>query len=493
MAAGPRRFPIRRQGVVRRQGVALAILLLLGGCDVGPDLQPPAAAAPAHWTQSVDAAAWPSTQWWTGFGSPQLDAFMAQAEKANFDLAAAIDRIKEADAQARIAGAPLLPSVSLGGSATSQRELAGSSSKKATFPEYLLGPTASYELDFWGKNRASLEAAKQTALASRYDSQVVTLTIETSVANTVFQIAALSDEIKAAEDNLADGEKVLKGVLAEQQAGTAMLLDVVQQQTVVSNLKAAIPPLQQQLTQNVDALAVLLGETPEQLDLTPTSLTALAVPKVAPGLPSELLERRPDVQEAKAQLASASEDIKVAHAAFFPSVTLTAEGGIESTALSSLFTPAGLIYNLAASASQPIFEGGALRGELQLTKASYDELLQDYEKSVVSAFSDVESALIAMQKQREQLADQEDTVAKAQQAFQISQAQFQGGTVTLLTVLNTESTLFTAQNTLVQDRLSYMEAIVSLFQALGGGWQDTPIQANGSGQDTPVQASADKS
>lgn len=447
---------------------------LLSGCDLGPDYKPPAVQIPSNWSNASTAAKWPSLDWWQGFGSPQLDAVEAQAEKANYDLEAAVARIREANAQAEIAGAPLLPSVTLNGSAARARTLSTASGSKINASDFTLAPAASYEVDFWGKNRAALASAQASADAARYDWRVVQLTVVTGVADTYFQIVALQDRLKVAKQNLDDGESVLRGVETQFQTGTATRLDVVQQQTVVSNLRAAIPPLQQQLAQNIDALAILQGKAPENVTVAQSSLAALSMPQVAPGLPSALLTRRPDVQEAEAQLIAANANIKVARAQFFPDITLTGEGGVESTALSTLFTPAGAIYALAASVTQPIFEGGSLQGQLEFSKARYDELLADYHKTVISAFSDVENALVATQKTAEQEADQTDTVAKARQAFEISEVQYRAGTVTLLTVLTTEAALFSAEDTLVQVRLAHMQAIVSLFQALGGGWQGPP-------------------
>jgi NodT family efflux transporter outer membrane factor (OMF) lipoprotein len=235
-----------------------------------------------------------------------------------------------------------------------------------------------------------------------------------------------------------------------------------------------IPPLEQQLRQYVNALAILIGKVPEQVEVAPSTLTALTVPAVAPGLPSELLIRRPDVQEAEAQLVAANANVKAARAAFFPSITLTAEGGFESTMLHTLFNPASALYSVGASITQPIFTGGRLEGTLEQQKARYDELVHDYRKAVISAFSDVENALIAMRKTEEQLRLEEIAVTTARGSYEISVAQLRAGIVDLLTVLNTQSALFQAETTLAQVRLTRTQAIVQLFQALGGGWQVAP-------------------
>jgi outer membrane protein, multidrug efflux system len=299
---------------------------ILSGCDLGPDYQRPAAELPAGWREvgGSGSAVWPAADWWRGFGSPQLDQYVSQAEAQNFDLAAAIARVREADAQVRIAGSALLPSVNASGNASAQRTESNISQQMINFHEFDLGLDASYEIDFWGKNRAALEAAKESAIASRYDQQVVALATVSSVATTYFQALGLRDRVAVARSNLLDAQQALGGIRAEDRAGTATELDIVQQETVVNSLRASIPPLQQQLSQTIDALAILLGENPEDVKLAPESLLDLAMPEVAPGLPADLLTRRPDVHEAEAELISANANIRVARAAFFPSVTLTA-------------------------------------------------------------------------------------------------------------------------------------------------------------------------
>jgi multidrug efflux system outer membrane protein len=369
----------------------------------------------------------------------------------------------------------LLPSVGLGGSVSRVRQPSKSTSGSnggggAASPLYDAQISASYEIDFWGKNRSALEAAKETAQASRYSEETVVLTTVSGVATTYFQILEFRDRLAVAEQNLASAERVLDALRAQVVYGTASALDVAQQETTVATLRAGIPPLQQQLRQFINALAILEGKPPEAVDITAGSLNDLSYPAVAPGLPSELLSRRPDVAMAEAQLMSANANIAVARAAFFPSVQLTVQGGLESTALSTLFGPAGLLYTLATSVTQPIFEGGLLEGQLQNTQAFYDELLQNYRKSVISAFQDVEDALVATQQTAEQQRRQQAAVAAAQRAYDIATSQLRAGTVNVLTVLNTQSALFTAEDTLAQVQAARLNAIVSLFKALGGGW-----------------------
>jgi NodT family efflux transporter outer membrane factor (OMF) lipoprotein len=229
--------------------------------------------------------------------------------------------------------------------------------------------------------------------------------------------------------------------------------------------------LQQQLRQTVHALAILIGQTPESLDTTTTTLADLNLPAVAPGLPSELLNRRPDVAEAQDQLVAANANIAVARASFFPSIELTASGGYASSALSTVLRSSSAVHQLAAGLVQPIFDGGVLKGQYAYAQARYDELVAGYRKSVLTALGDVEDSLVAVQQTAEQLRRQDMAVAKARRAYEISQAQLRSGTVSILTVLNTETALFSAQDALAQAKYSQMQALVGLFSALGGGWQ----------------------
>jgi outer membrane protein, multidrug efflux system len=286
------------------------------------------------------------------------------------------------------------------------------------------------------------------------------------------QALELHERIEVAQLNLENGRKIVRGLALQQQVGTATGLDVAQQETAVALLDAALPPLEQQFRQTIYALAVLIGKTPESLGVTDGTLNDLKVPQVVAGMPSELLMRRPDVAEAEQQLVAANADITVARAALFPSITLTASGGYESDVLSSLVNPVNRIYAVSAGLTQPIFHGGALRGQLAFSKARYSELLSGYHKTVLTALDDVESALVAARQTAVQQQRQSEAVTKARRAYEFAQAQMSAGTINVLTVLNTENALFSARDTLVQVQFSRLQALVDLYTALGGGWQE---------------------
>jgi outer membrane protein, multidrug efflux system len=458
-------------------GICAPVVLILTGCSLGPSYRRPDVPMPAAWTTATPdpQAAPPESEWWRGFGSPALDGYIAQAQNGNDDIAAAMARVRQADAQARIAGAALLPSLALNGSATRERAPSDTTGPLRTFDVFVPALAASYELDFWGRNRDLHQAALASAKASRFDRETVALTVMTSVAMSYFEVLEFHDRLQVAQQNFENAQTILKGLQFEADVGTVTALDVAQQATTVATFNAAIPPLEEQLRQSTDALAILTGQAPELLNPGDGTLDALTLPVVGAGLPSQLLARRPDVAEAEAQLMAANANIAAARAAFFPSFDLTATGGFESTALGTLLSPATRIFAVSANVSQTIFDHGALSGQYQLSRARYDELLSDYHKTVLTALGNVEDALVAVQQTAEQQLRQQDATAKAQRAFDFAQLQFQAGTTDVLTMLNVETALFTARDALVQGKFAHTQSLLNLYQALGGGWhQEQP-------------------
>lgn len=454
--------------------------LNVSGCILGPDNPDLALEIPNKYREATQTAntAPPALDWWRGFRSKELTGFVEAAQTSNLDIAVAIAQIIQADAQAGIAGAALLPNVT--GTATAERarqassSIAGNVSPPATFSQYNVGLTASYMLDFWGKNRATLLAAEENAVGSRYNRDVVALTTIVTVANTYFQILAAQDQLRVAHQNLAAATRILDLIQKEFVGGTASQLDLSQQAALVATVKASIPPLEVTLQQNIAALALLVAHAPANITVRGGSLSRIAVPRVTPGLPSQLLNQRPDVRQAEEQLASSNYSVEAARAAFFPQIQLTGSTGFQSAALAALFGPGAWYYTLAASLTQPIFDGFLLENQLKQAKGLQLQYLQSYRKAVLSAFADVEKALVALQRATVQERLQNDVVTNSRKAFDVSETQFRAGTVTLIVVLQTQQTLFTAETALVQVRLTRMLAATSLFQALGGGW--TPEQ-----------------
>jgi multidrug efflux system outer membrane protein len=477
---------VRGAGVARlsaaaRWLAALGIVASCAGCILTQDLPDPALdTPPAYKAGSVtDPNAPPTLDWWRGFRSAELTQLMEEAQTVNLDIAAAVARFIQADAQARVTGAALLPSLSGTGQETYSRT-SGSSSSGLTnggreVVNYSASLSASYQLDFWGQNRDALQAAEETAIANRFDRDVVALTTLTSVANAYFQVLASQDRIRTAERNIASATRILNAIRDRLKAGTGTDLDVAQQESVLANQKALVPPLRQTLAQNVNALATLVSRPPESVHVSGGSLNQIASPRVTPGLPSELLTQRPDIRRQEAQLASATANVGSARAQFFPSIQLTGQGGYQSSALVSLFQPHAAFFSMVGSLTQPIFDGGKILGNFELTKARQDELLQTYRKTVVAAFADVDNALVSIKQTTAKLRLQREVVAASRRAFQLSEQQLRAGTADIVTVLNTQLTLFQAEDALWQAQLARLLAFVSLYQALGGGWEPRMI------------------
>jgi NodT family efflux transporter outer membrane factor (OMF) lipoprotein len=472
---------------LRRPG-ALLLATGLAAC-VGPHYTRPGLDLPASYTAPAPPPAPPpAADWWRGFGAPALDRLIAQAEAGSPDVAAAAARVIQADQAARIAGSPLLPAVSgttgqswqRSGDAGSTNSLSGlnipgytTTSGGSHYTEtrsYSAELSASYEVDFWGKNRDALRAAQATALASRYDQQTVWLTTVSSIANTYFQAVGYRDRLVIAQRNLKDAADILDAYRARLEVGTANALDVSQQEALVDGYRAQIPALESLYRQEVIALAILVGTPPERITLGPARLTDMRLPPVAAGLPADILRRRPDVANAEALLISQNETVRQDVANFFPSLQLTASGGVSSLALSAITGPGSVIASFASQLTQTIFDNGLKSGTLGEAKGRYEELAADYVKAVLQALSDVETALTTTKLVAEQETLEAEAVRTARRSSDIARAQLAAGTVDLITVLNTETTLFNDQDSLAQVRVSRFLASVSLYRALGGGW-----------------------
>jgi multidrug efflux system outer membrane protein len=498
---------------------ALLPLLCLASCDLGPDYARPALDIPAAFraTPVSAAQAWPPTEWWHAFGSPELDGLIADARAHNQDLAAAAARVVQADATVRINGAPLLPTLSADGNASYSRTgssrsgstsgittgggavtttttsngtttsststtgstvVSGTSGRTSHYTDsrqYSLQASVSYEADFWGKNRATYESAQASALASKFDQETVALTVVTSVATTYFQALGAADRLAVAKRNLADSQSLLKVYQVRMQVGTATALDVAQEESLVANQAAQIPLLQSTLDQQVIGLGILCGRPPESIHITANTLNTLPVPAIGVGLPSELLARRPDVANAEANLLAQNGSVRAARAAFFPTVTLTSQGGIESLALSTLLGPGNLAFTAASSLTQTIFDNGLKQGDLDLAKGRFAELIATYRQAVLQAFTDTDLALTTVRYTAEQEALVRQATTVAQRASDIAKAQLAAGTVDITTLLNTQNTLYGDQDTLASVRLTHFQALINLYKAVGGGFTSTSV------------------
>jgi outer membrane protein, multidrug efflux system len=455
---------------------------------------------PSNFTGPVVSGAnvWPKTGWWQEFGSDEMSGLIVQAQTDNLDLAAAAARVVQAEANSDIAGSALWPT--LNGQASATRSRNGGTTTIGGIPttlhetgnQFSVGVTASYELDIFGRNRDLLSSADEAVKSSVYAQEVVALTTTADVATTYLDVLALRERIAIAQQNIAAASRILTITKAKVDNGVSSRLDLAQQEAQLAGQEAQIPALQQQEKQALFSLAILLGRMPEGFDVKAQSLDGIKSPMVAPGLPAQLLLRRPDVAEAEANLASAHANVDAARANFFPAIGLSGSGGYASNMVKSLINPGNLAWSVGASLLQTIFDGGLKNGQYDLSKGQQAELVADYRKAVISSFSDVETSLnqVAYLAQQEDYLTQE--VNAASEAFRISEIQYREGVADLLAVLQSQQTLFTAQDLLIQTKLARVQADVGLYKALGGGWSEADTDATQiiPAQTTPVPAPA---
>ena len=455
---------------MNRRLVCLWIATLLGGCAVTGNAPAPAPDMPQAFTEApaADAAA-PAADWCGAFGSADLSSLIAAAQAANPDIAIAAERVRQAEAQVRMADATLFPALNLGaGSSRRETRVDGGNWQKGDASSATL--SASYEVDLWGKNASGLRSAEAALRASRFDGETVRLTLVAGVANGYFQLLSLRGRLTIARENLDIAERVFKVVDSRVRNGAASALDLARQKAAVLTQRAAIPPLELQERQTLFALAILLGRAPEGFETAASSVTGLAVPRVAPGLPAQLLLRRPDLASAEAQLAAANADVAAARAALLPGISLTGSAGLASDVLINFLNAPTAVLAIGASLLQPIFDGGRLRAQVDVAASRERELVESYRKAVLAALADVESALAAGGRTAAQERLQEQVVEQARVALGLAEIRYREGADDLLTMLDAQRTLFQAEDQLAQIRLSRLQASVGLFKALGGAW-----------------------
>ncbi|MBT2296166.1 efflux transporter outer membrane subunit [Pseudomonas fluorescens] len=455
----------------------LATGLLLAACGSPlpvPDsgIQPP----PAWQNLDTPDARADHQQWWTHFGSPQLNRLIEQARLDSHDLAAAVARVRQAQASAVIAGAPLLPEINAGLNGYRQELLRGKGYSQLdvdrnnrTIDYYDANLSASYELDFWGGKRAARDSALSNLSASQFDRATVELTLLSAVANSYTQALSLREQQRIAELNLANAQSVLDLVQTRYDAGSATALELSQQKSLVAAQQRKLPQVQQQAQEALITLAALLGQPVQSVSLDDEHFDRLHWPAIDAGVPSDLLSRRPDIAAAEARLAAAQADISVARAAMLPSVTLGLSLATGADIADQLLR--NNVYNLTAGLAAPIFNNGRLKAERDKATARQEELLETYRAAIINGFADVEKALNGIHGLDQQRQWQSEELQQAQRAFDIAQSRYQAGAEDLLTVLETQRTLYAAQDMNVQLRLARVQASVALYKALGGGWR----------------------
>jgi NodT family efflux transporter outer membrane factor (OMF) lipoprotein len=450
----------------------LAALLTLapGACAIRENPRAPAPAMPAAWSESSPADAAAQTRdWWQSFGSVELPGLIDAALNANPDLAIAAEHVRQAEAQVQIAGSTLFPVLNFG-AATQRRETRPQGGSWSADNASSASLSASYEIDLWGGNAAGVRAAEASLRSNRFDQETVRLTLAAGVASGYFQVLSLRGRLAIARENLAIAERVFKVVDARARYGAVSALDVARQQSAVLTQRAAIPPLELQERQTLFALAILLGRPPEGFDVAASTVSAVLVPRIAPGLPAELIVRRPDLAGAEAQLAAANANVTVARAALLPAISLTGSAGLASDALLNLLDTPAATLTIGASLLQPIFNGGRLRAQVDVAASRERELAENYRNLVLAALADVEGALAAASRDAGQEGLQEQVVAEARRALKLAEVRYREGADDLLTLLDAQRTLFQADDQLAQIHLARLLASVGLFKALGGGW-----------------------
>jgi multidrug efflux system outer membrane protein len=458
------------------------LLLALAGCTVGPNYKRPAAATPPTFRGADEAAvssdpkgSLGDQQWSQVFHEPELQALITTALTNNFDVRIAAQRVLEQQAQVQITRSQQFPQITGGGQGigasipTNSLGSGNSIASPLAFGSASLG--ASWTPDFWGLYRRQTEGARALLLAQTWAQRAVRLSLVQQVVTSYIQLRALDRQLEITRQTIKVREESLKLTQTLEQGGSAPLSDVRQAEQLLYTATSQLPQIEQQIQQEENALNLLLGANPGPI--THTDPNALTPPpeNLPTGIPSQLLERRPDVQQAEQTLVNANAQIGVARAQFFPQLAISASAGFGSNELSNFFDASNKTIYGIGTLTQPIFEGGKLRGQLNLAKSTQQEMLITYQKTIAGAFRDVSNALIALNKQKAYREQQEKLVASAQDSTRLARLRYQGGSTSYLEVLTTDSSLFSAQLTLVSAQQAEALTLVQLYSALGGGWQ----------------------
>lgn len=446
------------------------ITLLLSSCSMIPDMDKPVVETPAQWlgdSKNLTTGQEIPSQWWTVFNDITLTQLIDDAGRNNLDLKTGIERVNQSRAALKIAGANLLPSAEATASMGKDRTNPATGKTTTTTP-ISGGLSIAYDLDLFGANRAGTEFASRSLKASEFNQKALELSIYSDVAEAYFNLLLTRERIGIANDNLKNSKELLRIVEARVSAGVDSNLELSQQKVAVANSEAALSILNQNETIYKNALALLLGRPPEIFALPNSALNKISIPAIAAGQPSSLLERRPDIASAEQKLLAANANIGVARAAFFPSVTLGLTADAVGTGLSN---PLGTALGVASSLTAPIFQGGRLEAGVEQATAEQRELLAMYQKTVLSAFGEVENALSAVTTSSTREESLRTAVSEAQKAYEISRKRYEVGTIDFATMLDTQLALLTAQDNYAEAMKSRLSASLDLVKALGGGWK----------------------
>ena len=456
-----------------------SLLILMAGCRVGPKYVRPPVTAPEVYRGADESAVSCAGQeslgdqkWAQVFHEPELQDLIRSALENNYDVRIAAERVLEAQAQLRIIRSQQFPTASVGGTGIGA-DLGGTVGNGLPSGAVAAGAfnlSAAWTPDFWGLYRRQTEAQRAQLLGQTWAQRAVRMTLVQQVATAYFHLRSLDEQLAIAKHTLKARQDSVDLTRTLESGGSVPLADLRQAEELEYAASVQVPQLEQQIQQGENALRLLLGKNPGPVVHTDPNALAPLPQDLPVGLPSRLLERRPDILQAEQQLIEANARVGVARAQFFPQLSITASGGVGGSDFSTIFDPdSRLIYGIGAL-TQPIFEGGKLRGQLQLSEETKKEMVLNYQKTIAGAFHDTSDALIAVKKQRAAREEQEKLVAAAQDATRLARIRYQGGATSYLEVLTTDSGLFSAQLNLVNSREGEAQSLVQLYQALGGGW-----------------------
>ncbi len=459
--------------MMRKTLLTIAIGLALGGCAVGPTYERPEVPVPAHWEINIQTANdLANTTWWEQFRDPVLNDLVRIALQENKDVQIAAARVEEYMGRYGVTRSEQFPQIGADVAGTRTRNSENGAITPGTNPvsAFQVDLGISFELDLWGKLRSATAAARAQLLATEEAKRTVILILVSQLANSYVQLLDYDKQLAVTRDTLRTRSESVRINGLRFKAGLISELDYQQAVAEYQNAAVQVPLLERQITQQENAISLLLGRNPGKIARGVVSLDQLALPQVPGGLPSDLLERRPDIRQAEQQLIAANAQIGVAKAAFFPSISLTGLFGYASTDLSDLFKGPSRTWQFAGALVQPIFTGGALTGQLQVAEAVQKQALLNYQQVIQNAFAEVDNSLVAVKKLREQLKDEAAQVNALQRYLDLATLRYQNGYSDYLTVVDAERNLYTAQLQYVQDQGSLFAALVNLYKALGGGW-----------------------
>ena len=473
----PAATPLRR--IACRWPAALCLCAaFFVGCTVGPDYHRPKVDVPSEFRgasakppAAPEAASFADEKWWEVFQDKEMQGLIRTALENNYDVRIAATRVLQAQAQLGITRADQFPSLNAGGNLVTVRDPTIGPIPSYSFTSGQVSASALWNLDFWGKYRRATEAARANLVASEWARRQVVSTMVASVATSYFQLRELDLALEIARDTLATRKESLVLVTQLTEHGIDTMLDQRQAEELVYTAAAQIPDLERQIAQQENAISLLLGNNPGSIPRGLRLTEQPHTPEVPAGLPSSLLERRPDIRQAEETLIAANAQIGVARAAYFPQITLTGTSGFQSPALTRLFSGPEGLWTFSASLTQPIFEAGRITNNLRLTQAQQQQALLTYQQTIKGAFRDVSNALVAYRKYRESRIQQELLTASAQDAANLSEQRFKAGVTDYLEVLTSETNYFTDELALAQARSNELQTFVQLYQVLGGGWQ----------------------